>query len=282
MRSQEAKVSPASDYYVYAPSALAARLYLYPTSVGYFYYEAGYWIRRNRFDSFLIMYISKGNCYITIPGKKLTARAGQFVLLDCYQPHSYGSAGSWDALWLHFDGRLARDYFEEITTSYGQILDTEDSDAPIQQLQKIYDVFRTSSTILEGKLSGYITKLLNNFLYSSEESRKNRVCGATMADAISYINEHFQSDLSLEKLAAESNMSLFHFTRVFTKETGITPHQYLIKTRLSAAKYLLKSTETSIKNIAFSTGFNSETSFCTTFKKWENVTPSQYRQSILN
>lgn len=70
MRSQEAKVSPASDYYVYAPSALAARLYLYPTSVGYFYYEAGYWIRRNRFDSFLIMYISKGNCHITIPREK--------------------------------------------------------------------------------------------------------------------------------------------------------------------------------------------------------------------
>lgn len=103
-----------------------------------------------------------------------------------------------------------------------------------------------------------------------------------MADAISYINEHFQKDLSLEQLAAEANMSPFHFTRVFTKETGITPHQYLIKTRLSAAKYLLKSTEMSIKNIAFSTGFNSETSFCTTFKKWENVTPSQYRQSILN
>ena len=282
MRSQEAKVSPASDYYVYAPSALAARLYLYPTSVGYFYYEAGYWIRRNRFDSFLIMYISKGNCHITIPGKKLTARAGQFVLLDCYQPHSYGSAGSWDALWLHFDGRLARDYFEEITSGHDQVLDTEGSDAPVIQLQKIYDVFRTSSTILEGKLSGYITKLLNNFLYSSEENRKNKVYGTSMADAISYINEHFQSDLSLEQLASEANMSPFHFSRVFTKETGITPHQYLIKTRLSAAKYLLKSTETSIKNIAFSTGFNSETSFCTTFKKWENVTPSQYRQSILN
>ncbi len=103
-----------------------------------------------------------------------------------------------------------------------------------------------------------------------------------MADAISYINEHFQGDLSLEQLAAQANMSLFHFTRVFAKETGITPHQYLIKTRLSAAKYFLKSTEMSIKNIAFSTGFNSETSFCTTFKKWENVTPTQYRQSILN
>lgn len=282
MRSQEAKVSPASDYYVYAPSALAARLYLYPTSVGYFYYEAGYRIRRNRFDSFLIMYISKGTCSISIPEKSFMARTGQFVLLDCYQPHSYGSPKPWDALWLHFDGRLARDYFEEIISSYGYVLDTEDTQAPLSQLQKIYDVFHTSTTILEGKLSGYITKLLNNFLYSSEDSRKKRADGPTMAEAISYINEHFQSDLPLEKLAAEANMSPFHFSRVFTKETGITPHQYLIKTRLSAAKYLLKSTETSIKNIAFSIGFNSESSFCTTFKKWENVTPSQYRQEILN
>ena len=103
MRSQEAKVLPESDYYVYAPSALAARLYLYPASVGYFYYDAGYRIRRNRFDSFLIMYIAKGSCSVSIPGKSFTARAGQFVLLDCYQPHSYGSAEPWDALWLHFD-----------------------------------------------------------------------------------------------------------------------------------------------------------------------------------
>ena len=152
---------------------------------------------------------------------------------------------------------------------------------PLVQLQKIYDVFRTSSKILEGKLSGRITKLLDNFLYSPDENRGNKIYGSTMADAISYINEHFQCDLSLETLAAEANMSPYHFTRVFTKETGITPHQYLIKTRLSAAKYLLKSTETSVKNIAFSTGFHSETSFCITFKKWENVTPSQYRRETL-
>lgn len=278
MRSQEAKIAPASDYYVYAPSALAARLYFYPTSVGYFYYEAGYRIRRNRFDSFLIMYIAKGSCTVSIPGKTFTAGAGQFVLLDCYQPHSYGSPEPWDALWLHFDGRLARDYYEEIVSCHGNILSAEKTEKPLMQLQKIYEVFRTSSKILEGKLSGRITRLLGNFLYAPEETKGNRLYGSTMADAISYINEHFQTDLSLDKLAAEASMSPFHFARVFTRETGITPHQYLIKTRLSAAKYLLKSTGTSVKDIAFSTGFHSETSFCNTFKKWEKVTPSQYRR----
>lgn len=281
MLSTEPKILPSSNYYVYAPSGLAARLYLYPTSVGFFHYDEGYRIRRNRFDSFLIMYISKGSCQISLPNKAFSAKAGQFVLLDCYQPHSYGSPGTWDALWMHFDGRLARDFYEEIIATQGHVFSPDPAEKPVAQLQKIYNVFDKASPILEGKLSVYITKLLNNFLFLPAEKRKSRNTGASMSEIISYINEHFQQDLSLDVLASKTNMSIFHFTRSFTRETGISPHQYIIKTRLSAAKYLLKSTETSIKDIAFSTGFNSESSFCITFKKWEHVTPSQYRQETM-
>ena len=278
MLSTEPKILPSSNYYVYAPSGLAARLYLYPTSVGFFHYGEGYRIRRNRFDSFLIMYISKGYCQVSLPNKAFSAKAGQFVLLDCYQPHSYGSPAAWDALWMHFDGRLARDFYEEIIAAHGHVFSPDPVDKPVAQLQKIYDVFHKSAPLLEGKLSVYITKLLNNFLFLPGEKRKGRSSGASMSEIISYINEHFQQDLSLDILASKTNLSVYHFTRSFTREIGVSPHQYIIKTRLSAAKYLLKSTETSLKDIAFSTGFNSESSFCITFKKWEHVTPSQYRQ----
>ncbi len=101
-----------------------------------------------------------------------------------------------------------------------------------------------------------------------------------IADSISYINEHFHEPLSLESLARKVNLSPFHFIRIFSKETGVTPHQYLINTRISAAKFLLKSSEASIKDIAFSTGFKSESSFCSTFKNWENTTPSLYRNDL--
>ena len=78
-------------------------------------------------------------------------------------------------------------------------------------------------------------------------------------------------------IAKNANLSPFYFTRVFTAETGFTPHQYLIATRLNSAKFLLKTPGISIKEIAFASGFNSESSFCSTFRKWENMTPSEYR-----
>ena len=59
MRSTEFKVSPQSDYYVYTPSALARKLYLYPLLTGYFIYEPGYLNRKKSFDNSFIMYISK-------------------------------------------------------------------------------------------------------------------------------------------------------------------------------------------------------------------------------
>lgn len=281
MHSKELKVSPKSDYYVYAPSTLAKKLYLYPISAGYFYYEPEYFISRNRFDSFLIMYIAEGNCDVFVADRKCTAKSGQFILLDCYKPHKYGNAGAWEAAWLHFDGRLARDYFTEIASDYGNILSPHNAQELARIMDKLCNLFRTKQPIIESTLSRWITNILNGFLISPSENKKSLTYADTIADSVAYINEHFSEYISLEKMAENANLSPFHFTRIFTKETGFTPHQYLINTRISVAKFMLKSSETPIKDIAFSTGFNSESSFCTTFKKWENLTPSQYREKIL-
>lgn len=279
MRSYELKVLPQSDYYVYAPSAIAQKLYLYPVSTGHFFYEAGYLINRNSFDSFLIMYIKEGRCDITLKNSRFAAHAGDFVLLDCYAPHSYGSKDEWEAVWLHFDGPLARNYYREITSRHGCVLSQDKPEELCLLMEKIYNSFRNSEPIVETGFSDTLTHILNTFLFSSPESKKALISNATIADSISFINENFDKPISLESIAEKANLSLYHFTRIFARDTGLTPHQYLINTRISAAKFLLKTTETPVKDIAFSTGFNSESSFCSTFKKWENMTPSQYRNT---
>lgn len=279
MRSTEFKVSPQSDYYIYTPSALARKLYLYPLLTGYFIYEPGYFIERNHFDNFLIMYISKGICTVSAGSKSYTASAGQFVLLDCYHPHSYGSEDLWEAVWMHFDGPLAPAYYDEIWSGCGPVISPAHPEVLSGLLTRIYEIFRTSCPLAENTLSDYITRILNGLLFSVQGKKISALRTSSITDTIAYINEHFHESLSLDTLATQANISPYHFTRIFAKETGMTPHHYLIATRISAAKFLLKSSGTSVKEIAFRTGFQSETSFCNTFKKWEGCTPSQYRTS---
>lgn len=96
------------------------------------------------------------------------------------------------------------------------------------------------------------------------------------ATLLSYINSHYATELDLEQAAALVGFSKFHFSRLFKEFTNCTFYDYLSQTRIQAAKRLL-STNTSITDIAFQTGFNSLSSFCRCFKKYTDLSPSQYR-----
>ena len=62
----------------------------------------------------LLMYILKGTCFVTVDDQTMQATAGQLVLLDCYAPHAYGTDSGFEALWLHFDGPMARTFYEPL------------------------------------------------------------------------------------------------------------------------------------------------------------------------
>ena len=277
MHTYEANVKSDSDYYFYTPTATAKNLFFYPVCLGYFYYEPDYFIRREHYDSFLIMLVTKGSCLITVNGTSFIAEKGDVVLLDCYAPHQYESQGEWEASWLHFDGPLARNYYEQISTLYGNLITPRNLDVISHSLSKIFHTFRNSNTIIEASISKYIVAILTELLLSKGNNNTASTKQNSLSEIITFINESFAEPITLQELASRANLSLFYFTRIFTKEIGMTPHQYLIATRLNSAKFLLISTTMSVKEIAYKTGFTSESSFCSTFKKWEHTTPSQYR-----
>lgn len=282
MRSHELKVSPASDYYLHTPSTLAREIYFYPMQIGYFYYEPEYSIKRNSYDSFLLIHMVKGSCQGSVAGKPFSASKNQLVFIDCYAPHQYGSSTPWEAAWIHFDGPLARAYYDLITKHNGCILTPHHSTSIYQTLTMLTNLFRESKLVRESVLSEHITGMLNQLISQQQGCPDSSLKTTAIDSTTSYMNKHFKEPLSLTFLASRVALSPYYFTRIFTEETGFTPHQYLIATRMNAAKFLLKSSETSIKDIAFTCGFNSESGFCSTFKKWENMTPSQYRKNILS
>lgn len=277
MLSTEKNVIPGSDFYVYTPSAMASGIFLYPMSTGYFRYRPGYRLRRSSFDSFLIMYMKKGSCEVECDGLTRHAAAGQIVILDCYRPHGYHTSTGWEAEWLHFDGAGARSYFRLIQDAGYPVITLHDTYRFEKYLHKIYLNFREHISVKEALLNNYIVNILTELMVGRDLEHPVSVSSSIIEDTVAYINEHLAEPLTLDSLAAQASLSPFYFSRLFKKETGFSPHGYVIAARVNNARFLLKTSDSSVKDICFSTGFSSESSFCTTFKKVTGCTPSEYR-----
>ena len=99
--------------------------------------------------------------------------------------------------------------------------------------------------------------------------------------AADYINDHYSEELTLENLAAICGLSAGYFTKCFTKMFTCSPSSYIAMVRISNAKNLLETTMLSVKEIAHRVGYNRSSTFCDAFKKETEMTPNEYRASIL-
>ena len=95
-----------------------------------------------------------------------------------------------------------------------------------------------------------------------------------------FIDENFQSIESIEDICKSVYISRYYLTHLFKEYSGISPVQYIISKRMEKAKQLLSDTSLSVHEIAELTGYTEETSFLRTFKKTENMTPSEFRKKI--
>ena len=92
-----------------------------------------------------------------------------------------------------------------------------------------------------------------------------------------YVDINYTEEISTEQAAEYTGFSKFHFMRLFKAQTGYTFHDYLTLKRIRVAEQLL-STDAPITEIAFDTGFSSLPSFCRAFKKYTNLSPSEYKK----
>ena len=92
-----------------------------------------------------------------------------------------------------------------------------------------------------------------------------------------YIDENLHEPLDLEQISRQAFFSRFHFHRLFTHIYRKTPHQYLTRARLDAAKALLEKEGLSITDVCNCVGFESLGSFSLLFKKGTGHTPQYYR-----
>jgi AraC-like DNA-binding protein len=112
-------------------------------------------------------------------------------------------------------------------------------------------------------------------------TRDNRQAREHVALAIDRLERAGPGALGLAELAASVGLSPFHFLRLFKRETGVTPHRFLIQTRIRRAIALLRETSRPVTDIAFDVGFGDLSNFINAFRREMGVSPRKYRLSGL-
>ncbi len=92
-----------------------------------------------------------------------------------------------------------------------------------------------------------------------------------------WIAEHLEARLSVEDLADRMSMSVRNFERVFTREVGTTPSQYVLQLRVESARRQLERTDRGLKHVASAAGFGSVDVMRRAFVRLLGITPRRYR-----
>lgn len=113
--------------------------------------------------------------------------------------------------------------------------------------------------------------------YSHSEAPQSMIL-LRIANAMNYLDKHFQEEVRFEKLAKIANMSMRNFQRTFQKAMGCSARDHLLNLRLQHAAKLMENPGTQISEIAFAAGFTDSNYFTKQFKKKFKTTPRAFRR----
>ncbi len=131
---------------------------------------------------------------------------------------------------------------------------------------------------IEGMKKWFLGK--TSEICSNMESAREKEAVSIIEKAKSYIRDNYKKDISLDEVSREVDISPYYFSKLFKQETGGNFIEYLTEVRLRNARELLKDSGLSIKEICAESGYSDPNYFSRIFKKYEGVTPSEFREKL--
>ena len=268
-----------SDLYFSTPSEYARRMLFYMSTRGYYYTNYDYRIEREDYHNYMLFYICDGRLSLRSGSQTMVASAGQVGFLNCHEPHEYHTIGNTEFVWLHLDGSNTADFYQQAVQMHGGfVFDTPYAEQIKNGIYEIVFAFRNEQTLSEVRLSQKLYTLLTAMVDTASQEAGQTEENDTVSKAMHFIQEQYMNPISLLDVATHVNMSQFHFSRLFKKDCGYSPHEYLILTRLNRAKHLLKTTGLPVKVIAQKVGYQNVSSFTNAFTDRVGISPTLFRK----
>ena len=154
----------------------------------------------------------------------------------------------------------------------------------IEHLNQIYDLYERADYGFEYRIHNILCEIWFELIdkrwkYQSQTSKPKDIDEERVYHAIEYIRGNYQNKISLEEICKEINVSKSECCRCFQRKLKMSPFEYLLTHRITAAAKLLETSNLTVVEIALQTGFSSNSYFCKLFRKYMSQTPLEYRES---
>lgn len=158
-------------------------------------------------------------------------------------------------------------------------LDSDECDKRIAEFDRLLCEFGEKRSMYELKVRNLIENICIDIIGDMDKKSKSASLHPTIKTAIIYVKDHYREPLTLSDTAERVGLSGAYFSHRFVEAVGMGFSTYVRYVRLTAAASLLKSTELSVKEVCYKTGFTDPNYFSGAFKSHFGVSPRQYREN---
>lgn len=246
-----------------------------------------------------IIYVEKGSVSISIRNTEYLVRGGEFVLIHPQTIHSIrqheDDRGFYHNILFRFsmlesgaDDLCRKQYLEPIYNRQLLMPEYIDISHPLNEkltplIRILWSHQRDRQFRDEMLIKAKLFEVLYHILEYCEEADKERAYEDIVFDklklSLNYLEENFAENITADMMAAVSNYSVSHFSKLFKQMTGESLTQYLKNYRLEIAANRLRHESTKVSEIALSCGFSNLSYFSRAFYQKFHMTPSEYRKT---
>lgn len=267
---------------LYTPSPFAKTSLLHLQEIGELKARQPHTSTRENLSSYLFFIVLSGSGILEYSGNTYPLGSGDCVFLDCRRGYSHrSSADLWQLRWVHFYGPLMSNIYEKYIERGGQPVFHLDTYGPLEELLiQLQAVASSDDYIRDMRINEKLTSLMTLIMEHSwhPEHRHISAKRQNLQRVKDYLDLHYSEKISLDRLAELFFINKFYLTRIFKEQFGVSIHTYLLQTRITHAKQLLRFTDQTIESIGLECGLGDANYFNRSFKKLEGVTPGKFRK----
>jgi AraC family transcriptional regulator of arabinose operon len=231
---------------------------------------------------YLLHFVVKGKGVLTVNNTEYIIRENNCFLIPAGVKTKYVADHDdpWEYYWIGMQGIEVKDILRHAAlTIYTPVIELKNPSILFSLIESLITLKKRTPGA-KYSVMGYLYQIIGELVQESPQVEVNQSSKHhdSINDFIRYVEENYQSNITISEYTDLKKIERTAFTKLFTKQWNISPKNYIIDYRLSKALLLLKNPNYNVLQVSNMVGYSDYKHFLKTFKDKYKVTPKMYRK----